>query len=144
ELHGLVQGQGRALRNLFREIVGSGGNYYQFDADDRWTPENIKATKPRAFERTEEYWRSAHETDFYYHDISFARLKNLTLSYNIPQYLAGKIKVQNAKIYASGQNLWLIYSGNDVMDPETGVANARGDVNYPIMAVLSLGARITF
>jgi TonB-linked SusC/RagA family outer membrane protein len=146
ELRALVQGQGRALRDLYRQIVGSGGNYYQFDAEGRWTPENPDATKPRAFERKEEYWRDSFITDFYYFDVSFARLKNLQLSYAIPRRITDKVKIKNAKVFVAGQNLWLIYSGNDVMDPETGgVNNKTGSVdNYPIMKVISLGARVAF
>jgi TonB-dependent starch-binding outer membrane protein SusC len=52
ELRGLLQGQSRALRYIYTDDrIGSAGNYFQWDADDRWTPENTDATKPRAYER---------------------------------------------------------------------------------------------
>ncbi len=136
----LVQGHGRALRYIYSdERIGTAGNYFQWDADDRWTPENTNATKPRAYERLEEYWRGSHITDYHYADVSYARLKNLQLSYTIPKNLTDQVKFNNAKVYVSGQNLWLIYSGNKIMDPETGSMGA-----YPIMKVMSIGAQITF
>ncbi len=140
ELSGLFQGHGRALRNTMHEIVGTGGNYFQYDADDRWTPDNIDATKPRACERVEEYWRSSHITDYYYANVSYLRLKNLQLTYNIPSRVMRSLKIiSDAKIYFSGQNLWLIYAGNEIMDPEV-----AGMSSYPIMKVMSVGTQIIF
>jgi TonB-dependent starch-binding outer membrane protein SusC len=141
ELSGLLQGHGRAIRHIYTdERIGTGGNYFQYDADDRWTPENPNGTKPRAYERVEEYWRSTYLTDYAYADISYLRLKNLQLNYNIPPNIMDKISIiQSAKIYLAGQNLWLIYSGNKIMDPEVG-----GMGSYPIMKVMSIGAQIVF
>jgi TonB-linked SusC/RagA family outer membrane protein len=141
ELSGLLQGHGRALRNIYNDTrIGTGGNYFQYDADDRWTESNKDATKPRAYERTEEYWRSSHITDYNYADISYLRLKNLQLNYNVPQNIMKSIVViKKAKVYFAGQNLWLIYSGNKIMDPEMG-----GMGSYPLMKVVSLGAQLTF
>jgi TonB-dependent starch-binding outer membrane protein SusC len=122
-------------------IVGTGGNYLKYDADDRWTPENTNATKPRAFERVEEYWRSDYESDYLFSRTDFARLKNLQLSYRLPRDLQNQLKLRNAKVFVAGQNLFMIYSGHkvDSMDPERG-----GTGSYPIMSVLSIGAEVTF
>jgi outer membrane receptor protein involved in Fe transport len=141
ELSGLIQGQGRALKYKYSdERQGSGGNYFQYDADGRWTPDHPDAKKPRAYERTEEYWRSTHITNYNYTHNSFARLKNLQLNYTIPHSLLNSIGfIKNATIYASGQNLWLIYSSNKIMDPEV---NGMGA--YPIMKVISFGAQVSF
>ena len=139
ELRGLVQGAGRAMRLMYTELQGSSGNYYQYDADGRWTPDNIDAEKPRAFERDEEYWRVNYRTDYSYHNTSYARLKNLQLSYTIPVSLVNVIKATNARVYVSGQNLFLLHSGTDIMDPELGSMNS-----YPIMKTISVGANISF
>lgn len=144
-LSGLLQGQGRALRPIYPDgkdgisRAGIGGNYMQWNAEDRWTPENTDATAPRAFERVEEYWRLDYETDYNYADVSFARLKNLNLSYTIPQNLMERLSnSSSAQIFLAGQNLALLYSGTDIMDPEL----VSG--SYPIMRVISLGGKITF
>jgi TonB-dependent starch-binding outer membrane protein SusC len=140
ELRGLVQGHGNTLRYIYTdERQGTAGNYFQYDADGRWTPDNPNASKPRAFERGEEYWRNTHRTDHHYANASYARLKNLQLTYTLPRSLVTSIRLSDARVYASGQNLLLIYSGNKIMDPEVG-----GMGNYPIMRVMTLGAQISF
>jgi TonB-linked SusC/RagA family outer membrane protein len=142
ELRGLVQGQARAMQRIYNQmIVGTGGNYLKYDADDRWTPTNINATKPRAFERVEEYWRADFESDYLFSRTDFARLKNLQLSYRLPRDLQNQLKLRDAKVFFAGQNLLMIYSGHKVksMDPERG-----GTGSYPIMSVLSIGAEVTF
>lgn len=142
ELRGLVQGQSRAMQAVYNQfIVGTGGNYLKYDADDRWTPENTEASKPRAFERVEEYWRSDYDNDYMYSRTDFARLKNLQLSYRLPRELQNQLKLKNAKVFIAGQNLLMIYSGHKVksMDPERG-----GTGSYPIMSVVSIGAEVTF
>jgi hypothetical protein len=140
ELTGLIQGHGRALRGIYNDLrAGTAGNYFQYDAEDRWTPENPDGTKPRAYQWTEEYWRSNHITDYNYTDVFYARLRNLQINYRIPPSLMNFVGIESARIYASGQNLWLIYSGNEIMDPEV-----RGMQSYPIMRVVSVGAQISF
>ena len=140
ELSALVQGHGNAIRAIYDDKrSGTAGNYFQYDAEDRWTPENIDGTKPRAYQWLEEYWRNDHITDFNYANVSYARLKNLQINYILPKPVIGIIGLESAKVYASGQNLWLIYSGNDIMDPEVSGMGA-----YPIMRVISVGAQISF
>lgn len=140
-LSGLVQGHGRALRRINNNIQqGMAGNYFMHDAIDRWTPENTNATKPKAFNWSEEYWRSSHITTYFYHDVSFARLKNLQLSYMVPRHLTNTIGVSDAKVYVAGQNLFLLWAAQNIVDPEL----RNGMSTYPIMRVVSLGAQISF
>jgi len=140
ELRGLVQGHSRTMRDIFTDgRIGTAGNYFQWDADDRWTIDNQDATKPRAFEREEEYWRSSHRTDFHLIDNSYVRLRNLQLTYTIPQNLRTRIGASDFKLYVAGQNLLLLYSGNDIMDPENWGMGA-----YPIMRTISMGATLSF
>lgn len=137
-LSGLVQGAGNSAMRIYYEIQGTGGNYFKFDTEDRWTPENTDATNPRAFERENEYWRSSYVTDRQYHNTDFIRLKNLTLTYELPENFIAPVKLSKAELYVSGQNLFLLYNATKVMDPENAVNI------YPLMKVYSLGARISF
>ncbi|WP_166642944.1 TonB-dependent receptor [Sunxiuqinia elliptica] len=141
ELSALLQGQGKALRRLDDDIQrGLAGNYFMRDAIDRWTPENTEASRPRAFNWQDEYWRSDdYVSTYFYDDISFARVKNLQLSYTLPKRTMNSLKVKDMKLYFSGQNLWLLWSAQDLVDPEN--ANVS---TYPLMKILSVGAQITF
>ncbi len=138
-LSALVQGVGNCMRDMYLSMQGSEGNYFMYDANGRWTTDNIDANKPRAWERDEEYWRSNYKTNFTYHNGAYARMKNLQISYTIPKNIQKVIWLKNAEVYASGQNLFLIYSGNKIMDPELG-----NSYNYPLMRVYSVGVNVTF
>ncbi len=149
-LNGLVQGAGNANRQVLVGLQGLSGNYFAYDAEGRWTPDNIDATKPRAFERNEAYWRSNFVTDYSYHNSAYARMKNLQLAYTIPAGILSRIRLKSAQIYLAGQNLFLIYNKNKILDPEVGGivtrrsdAPAPGVYNYPIMRIYTIGARIS-
>ena len=136
----LVQGVGSAMRGIYQDDrQGTGGNYFQYDAEGRWTPDNTDATKPRAFERNEEYWRASHMTDYSFTNTAYARMKNAQISYNVPENLNSIVGLKTAQIYASGQNLFFLWNKGKIFDPELG-----SDTSYPLMRVLSLGARVSF
>ena len=145
-LDGLIQGQGNVMRITYGEYQGMGGNYYAYDAEGRWTPDNIDVEKPRAFERTQAYWRWDYRSNYYYHNSAYARMKNLKLTYTLPEKIQNAIHTANAEVYVSGQNLFMFYeSGTKVLDPE-----ANGDRpyhgnsrQYPLMRVYAIGVRIT-
>jgi TonB-dependent starch-binding outer membrane protein SusC len=70
-------------------------------------------------------------------DASFARLKNLSISWTVPDRWAGKIRVENVDLFIRGQNLMTItnYKG---LDPET-----QFNV-LPPLKCLTAGFRLTF
>jgi len=82
---------------------------------NRWTPDNPSNTYPRA-NRNADYLRMS---DRYLEDGSYIRLKSLTLGYNLPDKALNFLKVQSAKVYFTGTNLFTItdYTG---FDPEVG------------------------
>ena len=157
-LTGLIQGSGNAMRRVHQQLQGMAGNYFAYDAEGRWTPDNIDASKPRSFDRNDAYWRENYVTDYSYQNAAYARMKNLQLVYTIPERIQNIIRLKDAQVYVSGQNLFLIYSGNKVLDPEIGgIATMTGSVargydpyaipgitNYPIMKIYTIGARISF
>ncbi len=137
-LSGLVQGMGATWKRAEFINMGRDGNYYQYYADGRWTPDNITADKPRIFVRDEEYWRSTHLTDYDYNNRAFARMKNLQLAYSVPKNIAKAAWLKNAKVYITGQNLFLLYNSFEwKADPELGNLT-----NYPLMKVYSAGVQI--
>jgi hypothetical protein len=70
-------------------------------------------------------------------DASFIRLKNVSLSYTLPSVWLAKAKIQNARLYVQGQNLFTItnYEG---YDPES-----RG-LSTPPLRNLTAGLQFTF
>ncbi|MHA4894317.1 SusC/RagA family TonB-linked outer membrane protein [Pedobacter sp. PWIIR3] len=66
---------------------------------------------------------------------SFVRLKNVSLSYNLPQVWITKLKLSNVQVYAHGQNL-LTFTKYKGIDPET-----MG--NIPPLKMLVTGIKLT-
>lgn len=113
---------------------------------NRWTPENPNNRYARAL-------ATAADANVFssriVEDASYVRLKNVTLSYNIPSSLLERVGMSNVRIYTSGTNLLTLtdYSG---YDPEGnaygGTTNIVGvdDGNYPQARVYTLGLNIGF
>ncbi len=108
---------------------------------DYWTPENPDALYPRPFTgATHNYLAS----DKWTLDAKYMRLKNLQVGYTIPSKLTQKVKVDRARVFFSGQDLFTI-SGlgafQGYYDPETrnGVEN-----DYPFFATASVGLNVSF
>jgi TonB-linked SusC/RagA family outer membrane protein len=81
---------------------------------------------------------NARESDKYYSDASYWRLKNLSLSYQISPAILRKINIHNARVYFQGQNLITItkYVG---VDPEN-----RSFSSLPPLKILTVGIQATF
>ncbi|MBW7893395.1 MAG: TonB-dependent receptor, partial [Chitinophagaceae bacterium] len=114
-------------------------NYFKYEVEGRWTEDNKDASKPRSYEREEPYWRSQYPTSYNYQKNGYVRLKNITLSYNLPGTLLNRIMLKRAQLFLSGNNVLLLYSQNKIQDPETDNMQT-----YPIMKTYSLGVQIGF
>ncbi|MCY1519339.1 TonB-dependent receptor SusC [compost metagenome] len=75
-------------------------------------------------------------SDAVFKDASFARLKNLSLTYNLPNKWATKSGLQSLKVTLSGQNLYTI-TNYDGPDPET-----NGLIGLPPLRVYSIGLQL--
>jgi hypothetical protein len=74
-------------------------------------------------------------------DGSFVRLKQVSLSYNLPQMLMKKIGLNSASIKLQGNNIWLIYADKKLkgQDPEF---FASGGVAIPVPRQYTLSLKI--
>lgn len=80
----------------------------------------------------------ANESDASYADASFVRLKNLSLSYTMPESWYRGTKLNNVRLYMQGQNLFTItnYIG---LDPET-----LSSTTLPTLKVFTIGLQMGF
>lgn len=102
---------------------------------DSWSPENPNGKYPGY--RGTGFRTRFDESTFFLVDNSFVRLKNLTVTYNLPQNFIRPSGMKNMRIYFTGSNLLMIYSGNKIYDPEM-----NNILSYPMMAGYSLGLNI--
>lgn len=70
-------------------------------------------------------WQEEIHEPFIY-DASFVKLREVSLSYQLPSKLMEKWKMKGASVGIYGTNLWLIYSKVPNLDPETMLTNGNG------------------
>ncbi len=83
------------------------------------------------FVNPEKYWdqfsswtNEIHEPFVY--DASFVKLRELTLTYNLPQKWIGKTGMKRASVSLYGKNLWVIWKAVPNIDPESFYTNGNG------------------
>ena len=126
--------------------------------DNHWTPENTDAYLPRYVARQANrgggILRNNPQTR-YLQNISYLRLKNLQIGYDLPRNLISRIRADNVRVYISGENL-LTFSpfykyARDLDVESTGPSdqlftsgNAGDGYNHPMMKTMTFGISITF
>jgi TonB-linked SusC/RagA family outer membrane protein len=102
---------------------------------------------------------------FWIRDASFVRLKNVTLSYDLPKSILSGVGIADARVYVTGNNLALLWSNMKFHDPELGEqldSNGNNNANnpnwnpdsqnsptngvatYPLMRTVTFGLNISF
>ncbi|WP_177192208.1 SusC/RagA family TonB-linked outer membrane protein [Chitinophaga arvensicola] len=81
---------------------------------------------------------AAYFSDFTYGDASFLRLKNVSVSYTLPENWLKRIHFNNVRVYALAENL-LTFSPMKVTDPETIYIN-----RLPPLRTITAGLEIGF
>lgn len=122
-----------------------------------WTENNPNAYLPRyaGYNQSVGFGGNNAITDRYLQNISYIRLKNFQFGYSLPKNLISMVKMQNAKIYLSGENLWSwspLYKRTrdfDVTntagsDPDLTSGTSGDNYSYPLMKSISLGISVTF
>ncbi|MBC8033738.1 MAG: TonB-dependent receptor [Chitinophagaceae bacterium] len=104
---------------------------------ERWTPENAaNATMPRlTVDNNANNLNNYRFSSFYQRDGSFIKLRSIELGYSLSQALIRKIRLQEARVFLNGTNMFSL-DHIEYGDPE-----ALGDV-YPSMRTLTLGLRV--
>ncbi len=108
-------------------------------AENHWSESNkdIYALWPRFSTTVIE--NNVQTSSWFMRNGAFLRLKTLEVGYTFAGELTKKIGLSSARIYCTGNNLFLI-SGFDLWDIEMG-GNGLG---YPIQRVINVGAQINF
>lgn len=113
---------------------------------DSWTPQNPGASIP-IFETASNFSTNTQANSFYVEDGSFLRFQNLSVGYNVPAGMLGRLKAQRLRVSASVNNLFTItkYQG---LDPAVG-GNADTQFgidlgNYPLTRSWNLGVNLGF
>jgi TonB-linked SusC/RagA family outer membrane protein len=107
---------------------------------DYWTPENTDAEYPRPTKYT---MKNAQISDRWMVNGAYLRLKNIRLSYDIPQNLCNRLKISGINVYVSATNLLTFAELNKYnIDPE--LVGRGPESSYPQTSVTSIGLNINF
>ncbi len=121
------------------------GTNYRGEWLNRWTGPGTSNTYPRVtFVDDNQNMRTV--SDFFVHDGSFVRLRNITLGYTLPTQVANYIKIQKIRFYVSAENL-LTFTKYEGYDPEIGggvFSNGIDHGIYPQPRTVLGGVNITF
>ena len=120
-----------------------GDDNYSVAFLDRWTPDNTSAKLPRMTTGGNNYQISTR----WLQDGSYVKLQAAELGYSLPSTLLNKMKIQNVRIYVSGNNLFYI-TKYDGLTPEISRSNnlERGIDRsiYPVTSSARFGVNVTF
>lgn len=109
-----------------------------------WRPDNADSYFPRMIGYIAQNSELRHENNMYLQDIGYMKLRNLTIGYTIPSKITERIKVNFARIYVSGENLftWTKFE-TDYIDPQEVMWDKTGRT-YPMGKTYSVGIDIKF
>ncbi|MCW0483969.1 TonB-dependent receptor [Gaoshiqia sediminis] len=112
--------------------------------DERWTPTNTTASKPRPNSNgVDKYWIS----DDVVFDGSYFRIKQIQLGYNLPQRIVNRLAMKNLRVYLSLDD-WFTFTDYPGFDPESsaGATSSLGVDKgaYPISRKTTVGVNLTF
>ena len=111
----------------------SANNYWKKPGDTGCDPKPVAGNTSGSSDWYNDRWLQ---------DASYLRIKDVTLSYTLPQNLTKKIFINNLRIYVSGLNLYC-FNGVDYWDPEQGVTGITAGA-YPLTKSFVGGIEITF
>ena len=131
----------------FTDFYGFSGNRSNRMLYQSWKPDRTNAILPK-LDVNDNY--SFQPSTYYIEDGSYIRAKVVQLGYRLPSSLLSRVKIDNARIYIQGQNLFTItnYQG---LDPTLGTRNNATEQwtgldygNYPTARVIMLGLNLSF
>jgi len=145
DMNMLWQGIGKRDLWLSSPIFWGAGGIYWFTAYeehmDFWTENNRDAYWPRPY--MNKGGKNKQVQTRYLQNGAYLRLKSVQLGYTIPSSITRKVKIQNMRIYVSGENLLTFTNLMAAFDPEATGGTSAGYI-YPLQKVLSGGLSVTF
>jgi hypothetical protein len=132
---------------LFQGATGNtsmlGGNYYYAFQNNgtvsevalgRWTPATAStATYPRL--SASNNLNNYRSSSFWQRDGGYLSLRSVELGYTLPGSLVGKVKLNSARVFLNGTNLFSI-------EPEWTSGIRKRGTGYPSVRTFSIGVRV--
>ena len=113
-----------------------------------WSENNTDAyyPRPRGYSANTSNAQCNVANTRYLQDISYCRLKNVTVGYTLPKKWTDKIKIGDVRFYFSGENLhyWAPGFHSDYIDPEMAQYGKDTMRIYPWQKTFMFGIDLSF
>lgn len=140
------------FQGLFRDYLPANGNwnaFYPFNAghaekwylEESWSPDNPNAYFAKPGIGTSDGKKNIHPQTRFVQDASYIRLRNVTLSYQLPENVISKLGMTRALLYLSGMNLW---TGSKMHKPLYPEQTSTVTQEYYFEKLYTFGVKITF
>ncbi|MBE9511329.1 MAG: SusC/RagA family TonB-linked outer membrane protein [Bacteroidetes bacterium] len=144
---------GNQIYHRSRQFFDNDGAYISYNIMKlqkgwtRWENEGDVATHPKAIANGNKL--SNNVSSRYIEDGSYLKLRNITLSYELPQKVIGKFNLGSVRLFLSGDNLWTWtkFSGIDTEVSIVGdnwIRPGTSDFRYPTSSQILFGIDVTF
>ena len=85
------------------------------------------------------------ESSIWRRDVTYLRLKNLTVGYTLPQRWTSRVGISKARLYVNANNIFTLCDPFvKPFDPEKTVGTSSMGCNYPLMQSWNFGVNISF
>lgn len=114
---------------------------------------DVSGQTNKTYVNPETYWHQFSEWTHEIHepfiyDASYIKLRELSISYNLPKSVAKSINMESISVSIIGRNLWLIYSKVPNVDPESFHTNGNGQgyelYSYPTRRSIGMSLSLKF
>ncbi|MES3018414.1 MAG: TonB-dependent receptor [Bacteroidota bacterium] len=142
--------QGVGKRDLWMSsqfFYGFGGSWTSTiipeHALNYWNSSNTDSYFARPY-LTAENFKNQQVQSRYLQNAAYMRLKNLQVGFSLPKALSQKMRIERARFYVGGENVFTFSKMMESFDPETNVRSAAGTPVYPLSRAFVGGLNITF
>ncbi len=137
------------LGNPIRDPASDGGGIILPGVFEDGTPNNIRVNASSGYDNPWGYTlgNNAPRTAHVY-DASFVKLRNATISYDLPERIIKNSFINKFTISLIGRNLWIIHKNTPYTDPEAGLSagNIQGYQSgaHPTMREIGASIKLQF
>lgn len=117
-----------------------GSGVTEYWVKNAWTPDHTDAKLPILTTYEDGATTNFRDSDFLLYNVSYLRLKNLQISYELPVNLMKRLHFSSAEVFVSGDNL-LTITPLPYYDPEKNLTDQTFN-GYPTSLTLTVGLRV--
>jgi len=133
------------LGNPIRNSIADGGGIILPGVQADGSPNTVRTPSPQFFGNIYGYRRQPSKAFIY--DASYIKLREVSISYNLPKKWADKLAMESMRFSIVGTNLWIIQKNLPYADPESGLTSGNLSSGYSVGSLpttRNIGCNLTF